>query len=244
MRKKYEISDDGSIFNIGDDGTIHRIGKIDSQGNIEGKTNNSATGFLWFFLVVAIITVIILAVNLSNANSDLSDVRSSKYDLERENSNLKQQNSENSSLKNENSNLRSENSSLKYKFDDLREKFPLKITRIEMGYKNSIGNITYGSTLYSSAITYLYPKIYFTNYLKSGKTFNFTINYYNAKGHLEYNTSNGNRPTDSGYISTSDTEYGLSGWGSASGGSWSSGIYTVEIWSDGVCLGSKKFTIY
>jgi FtsZ-binding cell division protein ZapB len=233
MNRKFEIGDDGSIFSIGEDGTIHRIGKIDSRGNIEEKNNNSASCFLWFFLVAAIVTAIIFGVNLSNTNADLSHLQSDH-------------NSERSELKQQNEKLQSENSSLQYKFDGLRERFPIKITRIELANtaKNRAVIDDFGSTLYSSRIQYLSPKIYFENYLKEAKTINFEIHYVDAWGKMEYNTSSGKIPTSEDYISTTETSARLTGWGTESGGSWKSGSWTVEIWCNGVCFGSKKFTIY
>jgi hypothetical protein len=93
-------------------------------------------------------------------------------------------------------------------------------------------------------LRFLTPKIHFNNYLKEGKTFNFSIHYIDAWGKMEYNTTNGKIPASEVYISTTDKSARLSGWGTASGGYWKSGKWTVEIWCNGVCLGSEKFTIY
>jgi hypothetical protein len=79
--------------------------------------------------------------------------------------------------------------------------------------------------------------------LEKGKTFNFTINYYDSQGKLQYNISTGARPASKNYISPTDYSAILTGWGNTSGGAWNADTYTVEIWSDGVCLGSGKFTI-
>jgi len=244
MIDRYNISNDGSIFTVGEDGTIHIVGKIGPQGNIQGKRANNSTGVLWFFLVVAVIGIIIMGVHLVNTMNELTDNTVRIYERDREIATLNKRISEKDREISGMLGLRSELSQLQGKFDDLRDKFPLKITSIEMGHKNSNGEKTYGNILYSSRITYLNPKIYFTNYLKAGKTFNFTINYYDATGHLKYNAANGRGQTYNGYISTSAKEYELSGLGNASVGNWAAGAYTVEIWLDDVCLGSKKFTIY
>jgi cell division protein FtsB len=198
------------------------------------KTKGGSWGWLFVVLfIVTGITAIVLCVNFSEAKSDLYNVESNF-------------NSQISALKQKNEDLTIEKSSLLSKFDDLSEKFPLKINRIEFSnvYKNGTTITDFGGTLYSSNIRYLKPKIYFTNYLKEGKTFNFTINYYNSHGYLQYNTSNGNRPTSNTYISTTDNSAVLSGWGNENDGTWSTDVYTIEIWTNGVCLGSKKFTIY
>jgi hypothetical protein len=177
---------------------------------------------LWLFLIIAIVASIILGVNLSET----------RYDYDNEISKLKQQNES----------LKSENSSLQYKFDNLREQFPLKITRIELA--NSGDNYNYGQKLYALTLKYLTPKIYFENYLKESKRLNLTINYYDEYGVLEYNHSSGNRPNSEVDLSKTDTSKDLSGWGTESGGSWKSGNWTIEIWYNGVCLGSRRFTIY
>jgi hypothetical protein len=54
MSNKFEIGDDGSIFSISNDGTIHRVGKIDSQGNIEGQRKKSNKGWIVFLLLICI----------------------------------------------------------------------------------------------------------------------------------------------------------------------------------------------
>ena len=236
MKNKFEISDDGSIFTIGDDGTIHRIGKVDSQGNIESSTQGKASGTLWFFLIIAIIASVILGINLYSTNEDLFRIRDSESKYKSDISKLKQQNEY----------IENEKSSLQYKFDDLRERFPLKITRIELANTQKDGAIidNFDSFLYSHRLQYLSPKIYFKNYLKKSKTFNFSIHYINTYGHLEYNTTTGKIPTSENYISTMDESIRLAGWGSESSGTWGSGSWTVEIWHNGVCLGSQKFTIY
>jgi cell division protein FtsB len=137
MRNNFQIGEDGSIFSIGDDGTIHRIAKIDSSGNVESKSSNSLSiGILCFLLIIAVITSIVLGTNLSSAKSSQSSL-----------------NSQISELRQKNNNLESEKNSLYYKFNALRERFPLKITRIELA--NSGDNYNYGQTLYASTLKYL-----------------------------------------------------------------------------------------
>jgi hypothetical protein len=133
---------------------------------------------------------------------------------------------------------------LSVKYDSLREAFPIKITRIELCNYNDSGIIdNFGSVLHSAGMRYLAPKIHFTNHLKENKTFHFTINYYDSQGQLNYNAATNKRCTSKKDISTTDSSTTLSGWGNASGGYWKADTYTVEIWLEGVCLGSEKFTI-
>ena len=136
--------------------------------------------------------------------------------------------------------------SLQQKFDDLRERFPLIITRIELANTTDSRDIidNFGNRLYRSRLKFLSPKIYFKNYLKESKTFDFEIRYIDKWGKMEYNHTTGEIPKSKDYISTTDENKLLTGWGNKSGGSWKSGRWTIEIWHDGVCLGSEKFTIY
>lgn len=131
-------------------------------------------------------------------------------------------------------------------YDALRETFPIKITRIELGNENINSAIIsdFGSTLFSSKLQYLVPKIYFFNYLKEGKTFAFEIHYYNSSWELQYNRATGKKPASENYISPITNNVTLSGWGNNSANYWKAGTYTIEIWTGGVCLGSSKFTIF
>jgi FtsZ-binding cell division protein ZapB len=116
MNSNFHLGDDGSIFFIGDDGTINRLGKIDRNGNVKGKSSGKSVGILWFFLMVAVITTMILGVNLSEAKSSLSDYSKTQSNLKSEIDELKRKNEnlsiENNNLDQTNSNLQSEISSL------------------------------------------------------------------------------------------------------------------------------------
>jgi hypothetical protein len=129
--------------------------------------------------------------------------------------------------------------------DDLLQTFPLKITRIELANESKNGTIIddFGTSLYGNRLRYLKPKIYFKNYLKESKKFKFEIHYVDSWGRMEYNTSSGQVPSSENYISPYEDSKQLASWGNEFGGTWKSGHWTIEIWYNGVCLGSKKFTI-
>jgi cell division protein FtsB len=191
-----------------------------------------SSGWIWLFFLICVGLNIFLIYGYQ------------KYErLEREKSN---HSNEIDSTKSEAVESKEKYNDLNRKFNDLRETFPLKITRIELG--NTTDNQTiiddFGSALHSSKLRYLTPKIYFKNYLKESKTLHFTINYYNSYGQFKFDPSNGNRPTSKNYISTSDNNKILKGWGDNSIVTWDVGTWTIEIWYDGVCLGTKRFIIY
>jgi hypothetical protein len=187
---------------------------------------------------------------LINENSVSTDKIKQMVEVENENRSLKSQNEQLVDKVNEKQKEIDKRKTELSGFEDLRKTFPIKITRIELGNTKDDGSVIddYGSVLSSSKMRYLSPKIYFTNYLKEGKTFNFTVHYYDSQWKLSYNAPTKERPADqmptsARYISTTANSATLNGWGTASGGTWKADTYTVEIWSDGVCLGSKKFTI-
>jgi hypothetical protein len=115
-----------------------------------------------------------------------------------------------------------------------------------LGNSNKNGTMIddFGNTLYSSRIRYLNPKIYFQNHSKNNTSYHFEIHYVDAWGRMKYNTDSGEIPTSESNIYLYENNKVLAGWGNDDGGTWRAGKWIVEIWSNGVCLGSKKFTIY
>jgi len=218
MESKYEISDDGSIFYIGDDGTIHRVGKINGEGNVEGKTKSKGNGVLWFFLVVVIIISVFLWINLSSAENELRYIRN----MESENENLKKQNSTLTSI------------------------LPFRVDKIEMGNTDREGNIIdyYGSNLDANRMRYLTPKVDYTGFVH-GKSVTVCYKIYNPNGKLEHNYSYSTTYTggdgDSRTIYEGSDNMILSGWGSAYTSTYLVGKYRIEIWCNEICLGTESF---
>jgi len=237
---RFEVADDGTIFSIKDDGTIRRIGKINSNGNIEKIDSENSNGLLWFFLIVGVITVIILGILLSNANSELSNNNSIQ-------NNLKYEIVE---LKNQNNNIKSEYASkikdLEANFFSISSTFPFKIDRIEIGNEGTAMIDDFGSTLYSYRMRYLKPKIFYTGFV-NGKP--VTINYkiINPDGTLNYNSSYSTTFSGDGTsmtIFSGNNSTILKGWGNLTSSVYSSGTYRIEIWYNGICFASKYFTMY
>ena len=184
------------------------------------RRNNTLTLVMSILFVLALGAFIFTLIQYTKLSTTLN------YEREKFNENLVE--------------LNEQKSDVEKKFDDLRETFPLKITQIELANSD---DYVYGKKLCSSTLKYLSPKIYFENYLKESKTLDFEIHYYNDFGEMMYNKISGEKPSSKNYISTSDNSKELLGWGNVKGGSWKSGNWTVEIWYNDVCLGSKKFTI-
>ena len=106
MSNKFNISDDGSIFSIGNDGTIRRLGKIDSQGRVEGndsggfnrcchrnmpiqKKSSDSVVLPWFLFAIAVVVVVVMGINLSNTSDDLRRLRNQNWELSSEIANMR-----------------------------------------------------------------------------------------------------------------------------------------------------------
>ena len=134
---------------------------------------------------------------------------------------------------------------------DFSNKNPIEIKRIEFANKNGSSNTidSYGSSLYSNSLKYLYAKIHYKSYLKNSKNISVYIKVYNPDGSLKKGSSSpsGYSFSSSIYINgnydTSDSEE-LTGWGNSSGGTYRNGYYRYEIWYNDKCIGSKKIYIY
>ena len=237
MSNKFEISDNGLIFYIDDDGTINRIGKIDSQGKIEGNTRSNGVAILWVFLIVAVITSIVLGVNLSSAKNDLYYEQNSTNNLE----------SQVSDLKSKNDNLNGQISNLANQLSSLSNTFPFQIDKIEIGNTDYNRNIIddYGSSLYASRMRYLMPKIYYTGFA-NGKSVTIYYKIFNPDGNLYYNSSYSSIYTyyTSVTIYQGSNNTALGGFGDSSTSFYPSGTYRIEVWCNEICLGTKSFYIY
>ncbi|MDR0413785.1 MAG: hypothetical protein LBH84_00020 [Prevotellaceae bacterium] len=116
----YQIGEDGFIFFIGDDGTIHRVGKIDSQGNIEGNAKKGNAG--WIVLLALLIGLGITSIYFY---AEMDSYSSRYYSERNENYNLRQQ-VENSQSGNDRtiSNLRNEIRQKEYTISNLKSQLP------------------------------------------------------------------------------------------------------------------------
>ncbi|MDR1169982.1 MAG: hypothetical protein LBK97_04015 [Prevotellaceae bacterium] len=241
------------------------IAKKDQQCSALKTQQKKTKGLLILFALLCVITGAVAAVFYSGFNElkknkqveadnkQLTDTVNKNQEelgklmaeLEKENNRLKSENKQLANKANENPSKLDKQADPVNPANELKETSTIKITRIELSNYNKDGSIIddFGSVLHSSKVRYLLPKIHFTNQLKKGKTFNFTINYYDSQGKLKSGASANEKCTSENYISTAAKDAILSMCGNDSDGYWSAGAYTVEIWSEGVCLGSEKFSI-
>ena len=246
----YQISNDGTIFNIKEDGSISKLGKIEN-GRIVGTTNpitstdsDSEKGALVFFLVVFIIATITVGVLLGQSKRDYENAVSNYS------SRISTLETEIKSLENDLRIARIEGNAAKRELSDFKDNvgrtIPFIITDIEIANESDDGTIEtgFGSPIYSSHSMYLLPRIKYVGFTSGSKTVYVKI--YNANGSLSTGRSSpsGYSYSSSFYVSTGQNTSQLSGWGNNTRGNWSSGSYRIEIWYNNSCLKSKKFTIY
>lgn len=246
MNGNYQISNDGTIFEIKEDGTISKIARI-HDGSISGISDSSSEsqrgggkGVLWFFMIVFAIAAIVFGVLYSQALDDYESA-SRRYN---------NASSELSSLRSELSSVKAERDKAKQDLSSLRERIgkttPLVINEIQIANKYKGGTIetNYGSTIYSSNTMYLAPKITYTGYASGNKTLYVKI--FRPSGAMSTGTSSpsGYSFSDTEYIYTGENTCELTSWGNETKGHWESGTYRIEIWYNNSCLKSKSFTIY
>lgn len=89
MENDYQISKDGTIFQIKDDGTISKLAKIENgkvlvSGETSSPSPNSTTGkgVLIFFLVAFAIATLVLGILYSKANDNYYSALSREYALD------------------------------------------------------------------------------------------------------------------------------------------------------------------
>jgi myosin heavy subunit len=157
------------------------------------------------------------------------------------------------SLTNERNNLQtqvnsltSRNNSLQRETEELRRlAADIKIVSISIGNTDSSNQIVdnYGTNLYASRIRYLATRITYNSLIEGRET--FYIKVINPSGAIRSGSSSPNGYSYNWSINVNkgvNTSY-LGGFGSASGGSYSAGTYTVEVWHKNIRLGSASVTL-
>lgn len=247
----YQISNDGTIFNIKEDGSISKLGKIENgrivsiSNSTTSSNSDSGKGALMFFLVVFIIATAVLGVLLGQSKSDY------EYAVSNYSSRISILETKINSLEGDLITVRSERDAAKRELSDFKDNvgrtIPFVISDIEIANTSYDGTIEtgFGSTIYSSRSMYLTPRIKYVGFTSGSKTIYVKI-YNNASGILSTGRSSpsGYSYSTSFYFSTGQNTFQLSGWGSSTRGHWSSGSYRIEIWYNNSCMKSKTFTIY
>ena len=124
----------------------------------------------------------------------------------------------------------------------------MEITDIKFANTSKDGTIIgdYGSTLYSSDLRYLKPRLYYNGLASEKKTIKLFWKIYEGDGSLSRGTSSPEGYTSSSeytiYPGTGNT-INLMGWGNDSGGSYAIGTCRYELWYNGNILYSKTFQV-
>ena len=96
MENDYQISKDGTIFQILEDGTISKLAKIEngkviaSGESAPSENNTTGKGVLIFFLVAFAIATLVLGILYSQANDNYYSALSREYALEQKVSTLEE----------------------------------------------------------------------------------------------------------------------------------------------------------
>jgi uncharacterized protein YraI len=119
----------------------------------------------------------------------------------------------------------------------------IKVTNLRVGNWNNGNWITQaGETLYADDIRYLKPVITYDASINRG--FTFYVKIIDPDGYIKRNTNTS--PAGYSYSTTGNIKSGagnsftLNGWGRDERGTYSAGVYTIEVWYEGVCLRSEK----
>ena len=123
---------------------------------------------------------------------------------------------------------------------------PVIITDVEIANVYNDGSVEtdYGGTIYSSYSMYVKPKITYKG-IKTGESISLDIKLYTPSGLSRGSSSPSDCSwTESFYVSSGSNTQSFQGWGGASMGHWTKGIYRYEFWYGNVCLYAKTFVIY
>lgn len=245
MKRDYQISKDGTIFEIREDGCISKIARIDETGNIYSINGNvtkqkGGKGKYWFFIILFAIAAVILGVLYVDADQKYSRIFKSYTELMKNNSDASFQIIR---LEQERDNAKSELSSFKRKVSNV---YPLIITDIEIGNVYEDGRIEtdYGEPIYYYNTMYLQPRIKYTGL--TSRNMNLKVKWYMPDGTIRQGTSSPSDFSQSVSVNIDDGEntITLPGWGKSTKGNWGRGTYRIEIWYEDFRLKSKTFTIH
>jgi regulator of replication initiation timing len=210
---------------------------------IESQRKGVITGIiaLVFFIVISIIYY---ANQERLIKNEFYNFRTQIYSLTTDNDSLQ---NELNSLQTQVNSLTSQNKSLQAEAEELRRlALELKINSISIGNTTKSGEIVdnYGATLYANRIRFLSIRTTCDSRITGNKTFYIKI--INPSGTLRSgnNSPKGYSYDWNVYVSKGLNSLDLGGFGTESGGSYISGIYTVEVWYNNICLRSTSAILY
>jgi hypothetical protein len=142
--------------------------------------------------------------------------------------------------------LESEHKTLQSNYNDLAVKYPLVIKDIKVGNLNNGQWINRpGENLNASAIRFLNPVITYNAHVNREIT--LYIKVINPDGSLSTGQSSpsGYSYTMTGNISIgNDMTWDLGGWGNTNRSTYFRGNYRIEVWYEGICLGTTTVTLH
>lgn len=246
MENDYQISKDGTIFQIKEDGSISKLGKI-KNGKIVGQNSatttssdniHSAKGVLIFLLIFFLgFALFVLGTLYHQA---INKYESIQIDHQQEVYKLKK---DMTSLSQERDQAIKEFSDFK---ENLGISLPFYITDVHMGNVYYDGRIEtqYGAPIRSANTMFLAPRIFYVGVVAGNRK--LYVKLFHPDGTLSIGTSSpkGYSMQSTVYIGTGRGRQELGSWGNSSKGSWSAGNYRIEIWYNNGCIFTKTFTIY
>lgn len=121
---------------------------------------------------------------------------------------------------------------------------------IKVEFENGADGVTInkaGEKMYASDVKYLYPYLKYNGLSDTQKTVKLYVKFISPNGvlHAGSTSPTGYSYSDEATINPgSNQTLSISGWGTASGGSYSAGTWTFEVWYEGKRLYSTTFTLY
>jgi hypothetical protein len=142
--------------------------------------------------------------------------------------------------------LNSQHTSLQTNYDTLLKNWVISVNSISVG--NTYANYQWinrpGEKLTASEIRYLSPEITYNSRISGEVT--LYVKLIGPNGQLKTGASSpaGYTYLDIRNISRgNDQSWALSGWGNSNQSNYSPGKWTVEIWFEGICIGSTAVTL-
>ena len=242
MNSRYNISDDGTIFQIKEDGSIAKLAKIDSNGHVsdinsKSSSSSSSSELKWWFFVTALVVFFIMFISFY---TEVNNAKSSARDYQNQ---AQRACSQNNSLQQQLSRARSDKAAAERELSEFKsivgQSMPIIITDVEMG-----NDYTSFGAIYSSSSTYLTPRLTYIGISSGTKTIYIKI--FRPSGALSTGSSS---PYGYSYsrkilVNSGKNTVTLTGWGNQTRGHWESGNYRIEFWYNNSCLKSYSFRIY
>ena len=153
------------------------------------------------------------------------------------------------SLQHELMSLDAQKCSAEHRLTDFQEmvgqRYPLIIDSIKIGNVNRIQQVQsdFGQPIYSSETMYLQPRVFYRG-IKHGNV-ELYVRWYDEDGHLRVGEGSpaGYSQVCETYVYEESKTLNLKGWGSENRGNWHRGRYRLEVWCNGMLLGTKHFSV-